>query len=57
VVATFSSHRYWDFSDAVMRRSQESNFYKNVAILGGFCFLFACGGGQFSIDGWLRRRR
>ena len=52
----FSSHGYYDFSDAVTRRSQESNFYKNVPILGGFYFLFACGGGQFSIDGWLCRR-
>jgi putative oxidoreductase len=57
LVATFSSHRYWDFTDAAARRAQDSNFYKNMAILGGFFFLFACGAGRFSVDAWLRKRR
>jgi putative oxidoreductase len=56
LVATFSSHRYWDFTDAVVRRAQDSNFYKNIAILGGIFFLFVCGAGWLSIDGWLRKR-
>jgi putative oxidoreductase len=57
LVATFSSHRYWDFTDAAARRAQDSNFYKNMAILGGIFFLFACGAGRFSLDSWLRERR
>ncbi len=57
LVATFSSHRYWDFTDAAARRAQDSSFYKNMAILGGFFFLFACGAGRFSVDAWLRKRR
>ena len=56
LVATFSSHRYWEFADAAARRSQDSSFYKNVAMLGGFFFLFICGAGRISVDGWLRGR-
>ena len=56
LVATFSSHRYWEFTDVNVRRVQDSSFYKNLAMLGGFGFLFVCGGGRFSVDGWLRRR-
>ena len=37
-VATFSSHRYWDFP-AAQQAAQASNFYKNVAMFGGFFFL------------------
>jgi len=56
LVATFSSHRYWEFTDVAVRRGQDSSFYKNLAMLGGFGFLFVCGGGRLSVDGWLRRR-
>ena len=56
LVATFSSHRYWEFADAAARRAQDSNFYKNMAILGGLGFLFVCGAGRLSLDGWLRKR-
>jgi putative oxidoreductase len=56
LVATFSSHRYWEVTDATARRIQDSSFYKNIAILGGFGFLFVSSGGRLSIDGWLRRR-
>ncbi|MBI2713238.1 MAG: DoxX family protein [Rhizobiales bacterium] len=56
LVATFSSHRYWTFTDVAVRRAQDSSFYKNMAMQGGFLFLFVCGAGRFSLDGWLRRR-
>jgi putative oxidoreductase len=56
LVATFSSHRYWEFADAAARRSQDSSFYKNMAMLGGFFLLFVCGAGRIGVDGWLRRR-
>jgi putative oxidoreductase len=55
LVATFSSHRYWDVTDAAAHRAQESNFYKNMAILGGIFFLFAVGAGRLSIDRMLGR--
>jgi putative oxidoreductase len=57
LVATFSSHHYWTFTNAAARRVQDTNFYKNLAMLGGFFFLFVCGSGRLSIDGWLRGRR
>jgi putative oxidoreductase len=56
VIATLISHRYWDFADAAVRRAQETSFWKNVAILGGFLSLFVSGGGRIGLDGWLRRR-
>lgn len=56
LVATFSSHRYWEVTDLAARRVQDSYFYKNLAMLGGFFFLFVCGSGRLSLDGWLRKR-
>jgi putative oxidoreductase len=55
LVATFSSHRYWEFTDAAARRAQDASFYKNMAMLGGFLFLFVVGSGRLSIDAWLRK--
>lgn len=57
LVATFSTHRYWEFTDAAARRAQDSSFYKNMAMLGGIFFLFVCGAGRLSIDNWLRKSR
>ncbi len=57
LVATFSSHRYWEFTDLAVRRTQDSSFYKNMAMLGGFLFLFVGGPGRFGVDAWLRNRR
>jgi putative oxidoreductase len=57
LMATFSSHRYWEFTDVAARRAQDSSFYKNLAMLGGFLFLFVIGPGRFSVDAWLRRQR
>ncbi|MFY9816710.1 MAG: DoxX family protein [Pseudolabrys sp.] len=57
LVATFSSHRYWEFTDAAVRRAQDSSFYKNLAMLGGFLFLFVAGSGRLSVDAWLRKQR
>jgi putative oxidoreductase len=50
IIATLTSHRYWEFADAV-RRAQSVNFYKNVAIIGGLLFLYASGAGALSTDG------
>ena len=57
LVATLSSHRYWEFTDVAVRRAQDSSFYKNIAMLGGLLFLFVGSSGRFSIDAWLRKRR
>jgi putative oxidoreductase len=57
LVATFSSHRYWECADAAARRAQDGNFWKNTAMLGGLFFLFVSGAGRLSVDGWLRGRK
>jgi putative oxidoreductase len=54
LVATFSSHRYWEAAQAA-QVAQASNFFKNLAIIGGFLFLFVGGPGRLSVDGWLRK--
>ncbi|MBV8792195.1 MAG: DoxX family protein [Pseudolabrys sp.] len=56
LVASFSSHAYWNFTDAAVRRAQDTNFWKNMAILGGILFLFVTGPGRFSVDRWLAKR-
>jgi uncharacterized membrane protein YphA (DoxX/SURF4 family) len=49
LVATFSSHRYWQFTGINVRRIQNSNFFKNVAMIRGYS------SDRFSIDAWLRK--
>lgn len=54
IVATGISHRFWEFADAA-RRTQESQFFKNLSIIGGFVQLLACGPGKLSLDRMLQR--
>jgi putative oxidoreductase len=56
IVATAISHRYWEYAEAA-RRLQESQFFKNLSIIGGFLLLHVAGAGRFSLDGWFRRQR
>jgi putative oxidoreductase len=56
IIATLSSHRYWEFTEVAARRAQDNNFYKNLAIMGGLVFAFVTGGGRFSIDRLLVRK-
>jgi len=42
-------HRYWTLSGEG-RVAVMENFYKNLAIIGGFLLLFITGGGKYSID-------
>src|SRR5262249_49617434 len=39
---------------AAERRTQTAHFAKNVAIIGGFLFLFVTGGGRYSLERWWR---
>jgi putative oxidoreductase len=54
IVATLIAHRYWEHADAGMRRANDINFYKNVAIIGGAFYLFVTGGGRYALDALLR---
>jgi putative oxidoreductase len=56
IVATGISHRYWEFADAAARRAQESQFFKNFSIIGGFLLLYVSGSGRFGLDALLGRR-
>jgi putative oxidoreductase len=56
LVAAFSSHAYWDVADAAARRAQNTNFWKNISMTGGFLIYFVAGPGRFSIDRWLSKR-
>jgi len=57
IIATAISHRYWDVSEPAMRRLQQVQFYKNLAIFGGALFLFICAAGRFSFDSVLMKKR
>ena len=50
IIATFSSHRYWDFTDAAQRQQQHTQFWKNISMMGGQVLLFLTGAGRYSID-------
>lgn len=56
IVATFSAHRFWEFADPAQFRAQQSQFFKNVSIFGGFILIFALGPGRYSLDHLIRRR-
>jgi len=54
IVATLISHRFWELADAA-RRTQTTQFSKNVAIIGGFVLLHAAGGGRYAVERLWRR--
>ena len=55
IVATLIGHRYWEIAEPAARRMQQSHFWKNVTILGGFVLMLVTGGGRWSVDGGRRR--
>jgi len=56
IVATLSSHRFWDFADAAQRGQQQTHFLKNVSMMGGLLLLFITGAGRYALDRLLARR-
>jgi putative oxidoreductase len=57
IIASFSSHRYWTFTDAAQLQQQHSHFWKNVSMMGGQVLLFLTGAGRYSVDRLLMRHR
>lgn len=58
VLATLIAHRFWEFAPGAARQIQQISFFKNVAIVGGFVFLAAHGGGRYCLEQlWQRERR
>ena len=56
IMATVTSHRFWEFSDPAQYRAQNTNFFKNVTMIGGMLLLFVTAGGRYSVDALFRRR-
>jgi putative oxidoreductase len=54
--ATLISHRFWTYPPE-QQQAQMVNFAKNVAIIGGFLFVFVTGGGHYSLERWLRKHQ
>lgn len=55
IAASLTSHRYWEFTGANYR-TQSTQFWKNVSMMGGLVLLFVTAGGRFSLDALLRRK-
>ena len=55
IIATITSHRFWEFSDPAQYRAQNTNFFKNVTMIGGMLLLFVTAGGRYSVDALFRR--
>ena len=49
VIATLMAHRYWEY-DAAQYVAQMTNFFKNLAIIGGLLYIAAFGPGRYSVD-------
>jgi len=55
IIATFSSHRYWNYPEA-QQANQNSHFWKNISMMGGTVLLFITGAGRYAVDAVLQRR-
>jgi putative oxidoreductase len=55
LAASLTSHRYWELTGANYR-TQSTQFWKNVSMMGGLLLLFVTAGGRFSLDALLRRK-
>jgi len=49
IIATGAAHRFWEF-DAGQHLAHLTNFYKNLAIMGGLMLLGITGPGALSVD-------
>ena len=55
LVASLISHAFWTFPPDA-QAAQQTQFLKNLAIVGGLLFYFVSGPGRFSIPGFLGSR-
>jgi putative oxidoreductase len=56
IIATAIAHRFWEFEGAA-RQMQQGQFFKNLAIIGGFLALCVAGGGRYTVGRLWRRDR
>ena len=55
IIATFSSHRYWNYPEA-QQANQNSHFWKNISMMGGNVLLFITGAGRYAVDAMMGRK-
>ena len=55
IMATATSHRYWEFEEAAERSRHLSALIRNLTYMGGLAFLYVAGPGRWSVDA-LRHR-
>jgi putative oxidoreductase len=56
LIASLISHSFWTFADAAQAAQQQTQFLKNLAIIGGLLFYFVSGPGAFSLPRFLGSR-
>jgi putative oxidoreductase len=56
IIATLTSHRFWEFADPAQYRAQNTNFWKNISMMGGTLLLSVTAAGRISLDRLLFRR-
>jgi putative oxidoreductase len=54
IIATLIAHRFWEFEGA-QRQMQQGQFFKNLAIVGGYLALWVSGPGRYALDRLWRR--
>lgn len=55
-VVTLSIHHFWS-DPPIMAQLQLINFLKNITVMGGALYVISFGAGDYSIDGWLKRKK
>ena len=56
IVASVIAHRFWEL-EGPARQMQQTQFFKNLAIIGGFVALWAAGAGRFALERLWHRER
>ncbi len=56
ILATWLGHPFW-LLEGASRGANQTHFYKNLAIIGGFLLLTITGPGRYSVDGSTARTR
>jgi putative oxidoreductase len=56
IIASFIAHRFWEF-EGPARQMQQTQFFKNLAIIGGFFALWSAGAGRYAVDRLWHRER
>ena len=56
IVAALAAHHFWTMTVPAERAGHFTNFWKDIAIIGGLVMLATMGGGRYSVDRLLAER-